>query len=123
MDSGYIHTEIDKQLVKEKIKIKPMDKSFEVFNTDGTKNEEITRFVLLKVEINRHKEQINVAVMDLNSIDIFLGYDWLIKHNPEVNYNMGTIQFTRGLRNCRTQHQDISFRNRRIQPIDNQNKG
>jgi len=123
VDSGYIHTEIDKQLVKEKIKIKPMDKSFEVFNTDGTKNEEITRFVLLKVEINRHKEQINVAVMDLNGIDIFLGYDWLIKHNPEVNYNMGTIQFTRCLRNCRTQHQDISFRNRRIQPIDNQNKG
>jgi len=83
---------IDKQLVKEeKIKMEPMDRLFEVFNTDRTKNGEVTQFTLLKVEINRHKEQINVVVMDLNGIDIFLGYDWLVKHNPEVNWNTGTV--------------------------------
>jgi len=38
-----------------------------------------------KLKINKHKEQINIAVMDLNGIDMFLGYDWLVKHNPEVN--------------------------------------
>jgi len=31
--------------------------------------------VPLKVEINRHKEQINIAVTDLNGIDMFLGHD------------------------------------------------
>ena len=45
----------------------------------------------LKVEINRYKKQINITVIDLNGTDIFLGHDWLIKHNPEVNWNMGTI--------------------------------
>jgi len=39
----------------------------------------------LEVEINRHKEQLEATVMDLNSIYIFLGHKWLIKHNPEVN--------------------------------------
>ena len=29
--------------------------------------------------------------MDLNSMNIFLGYNWLVKHNPEVNWNIGTI--------------------------------
>ena len=62
-----------------------MDRSFKVFNTDGTKNREMTRFMLLKLEINEYTEKIDIAVIDLNSTDMFLEYDWLIKHNPEVN--------------------------------------
>ena len=72
-----------------------MDRSFEVFNADGTKNKEVMRSVPLKLEINKHTEKINIVVIDLNSMDIFLEYDWLIKHNPEVNQNRETIQFTR----------------------------
>ena len=40
---------------------------------------------LLEVEINEYKEHIEVAVTDLNEMDMFLGHDWLVKHNPEVN--------------------------------------
>ena len=43
------------------------------------------------MEINRYKEQINAVVTDLNDIDMFLEYDWLVKHNPEVNWNSGTM--------------------------------
>ena len=81
--------------------MEPMDKSFEVFNADGTKNGEVTRFTLLEVEINRHKEQMDVAVMDLNGTDMFLGYDWLVKHNSEVDWNKGTMKFTRCPRICK----------------------
>ena len=49
-----------------------MDRSFEVFNADGTKNGEVTRFVPLEVEIDGHKEQIDTVVTDLNSMDMFL---------------------------------------------------
>jgi len=43
VDSGYTHTRINKQLVKEKkIKTEPMERLFKVFNTDGTKNGEVT---------------------------------------------------------------------------------
>jgi len=48
VDSRYIHTGIDKQLVKDKkIQTKLINFSFEVFNADGTKNGEMTRVVPL----------------------------------------------------------------------------
>ena len=44
VDSGCTHTGIDEQLVKDKrIQTRPINFSFEVFNTDGTKNGEIGR--------------------------------------------------------------------------------
>ena len=89
---------------EERIKTEPIDRSFEVFNTDRTKNGEVTRFILLEVEINGHKEQIDVAVTDLNSTDMFLEYDWLVKYNPEVDWNKETIKFTRCPRTCRINH-------------------
>ena len=91
-----MYTGIDKQLVKkEKIKTKPTDISFKVFNIDSIKNKEVIRIIPLKVEINRYKKQIYVAVMDLNGTDMFLGHDWLVRHNLEVHWKEGTIQFTR----------------------------
>ena len=105
---------IDEQLVKEeRIKMEPINRSFEVFNVDGTKNKEVTRFAPLEVEINGHKERIDAAVTDLNDMDMFLGYSWLVKHNPEVDWNKGTIKFTRCSRTCKMNHQDISFTSNR----------
>jgi len=105
VDSGCTHTGIDKQLIKKKrIKIEPIKRSFKVFNADGTKNREVTWFALLEVEIDGHKEQINAAVMNLNGTDMFLGYNWLVKHNPEVNWSIRIIQFTRCPKICRIRH-------------------
>ena len=89
---------------------------------DGTKNGEVTRIVLLKVKINRYKEYINAAVMNLNRMDMFLEHDWLVKHNPEVNWKEGKIQFTRCSRLYRTNYQDIKFKARRIQAMESQDK-
>jgi len=92
VDSGYTHIGIDKQLVKEKrIQTKLINFSFEVFNTDGTKNGEVTRVAPLEIKINGHKEQLEAVVTDLNEIDMFLGHDWLVKHNQEVNWKNRTI--------------------------------
>ena len=119
VDSGYIHTGIDKQLVKDKrIQTKLINFSFEVFNIDGTKNREVTKVAPLEIEINGHKEQLEVAVTDLNRTDIFLGHDWLVKYNPEVNWKNGTIQFTRCPGQCTMKHEDIRFNIRRTKTID-----
>jgi len=41
IDSGYTHTGIDEQLIKNKrIQMKPINFSFEVYNTDRTKKME-----------------------------------------------------------------------------------
>jgi len=34
---------------------------------------------------------LEAAVTDLNGTDMFLGYNWLVKHNPEVSWKNGTI--------------------------------
>ena len=66
VDSGCIHTGIDKQLVKDKrIQTKPLNFSFKVFNADGMKNEEVTRVVPLEIKVNGHKEQLEAAVMEI----------------------------------------------------------
>jgi len=113
VDSRCTHTGIDKQLGKDKrIQTKSIDFSFKVFNADGTKNGEVTKVAPLEIEINRHKETLEVAVMDLDGIDMFLGHDWLVKHNPEVNWRNGTINFTRCPGNCTMIHKDIRFNSR-----------
>jgi len=120
VDSGYTHTEIDKQLVKDKrIQMKPINFSFEVFNVDRTKNGEVTRVAPSEIEINVHKKQLETAVTDLDGTDIFLGHDWLVKHNPEVNWKNSTIRFTRCPGQCTMKHEDIRFKTRRTKTIDN----
>jgi len=57
VDLEYTHMAIDKQLVKDKrIQTKLINFSFGVFNTDRTKNRELTRVVPQEIKINRHKE-------------------------------------------------------------------
>jgi len=122
VDSGYTHTGIDKQLVKDKrIPTKLIDFSFEVFNTDGTKNGEMTKVTPLEIKINGHKEILEAAVMDLDETNMFLGHDWLVKHNPEVNWKNRIIKFMRCPGNCTMKHEDIWFKTRRTKETETKN--
>ena len=119
VDSSCTHTEINEQLVKDKrIQTKPINFSFEVFNTDGTKNRKVTKVAPLEIEINGYKETLEAAVMNLDGIDIFLGHNWLVKHNLEVNWKNGIIKFTRCLGNCTMKHKDIWFNSRRAKATE-----
>ena len=119
VDSRCTHIEIDEQLVKDKrIQIKPINFSFKVFNADRTKNGEVTMVAPLEIKINSHKEQLETAVMDLNRTDMFLGHDWLVKHNPEVNWKNSTIRFTRCPGSCTMKHKNIKFKTRRTKATE-----
>ena len=98
--------------------MKPINFSFEVFNADRTKNGEVTRVVPLEIEINGHKKQLEAAVMNLNGTDIFLGYDWLVKHNPEVNWKNSTIRFIKCPESYTMKHKDIRFKTRRTKATE-----
>jgi len=123
VDSKCMHTDINKQLVKyKKIQTRPINFSFGVYNTDGTKNGGIMKVALLEVKINGHKEHIEAVVTDSNRMDMFLGHDWLVKHNLEVNWKDEKIWFTRCLGSCKIKHQDIKFKTRRIQAMKTNDK-
>jgi len=119
VDSGYTHTGINEQLVKnKKIPTKTIDFSFEVFNTDSIKNREVTKVVPLEIKINGHTEQLEAAVTNLDGTDMFLGHDWLVKHNSEVNWKNGMIWFTRCPGHYTMKHEDIWFNTRRQMAMD-----
>ena len=58
-----------------------------------------------------------MAVTDLDGTDMFLGHNWLVKHNPEVNWKNSTIKFTRYPSNCTMTHKDIRFNSRRAREM------
>ena len=119
VNSGCTHTGINKQLVKnKKIPTKPINFSFKVFNADSTKNGEVIKVVPLEIKINRHIEQLEAAVTDLDGMNMFLGHDWLVKHNSEVNWKNGTIWFTRCPGHCTMKYEDIQFNTRRQMAMD-----
>ena len=108
VDSSCMHTGIDEQLVKNKrIPTKSINFSFQVFNANGTKNGEVTKVAPLEIKINGYKETLEAVVTDLDGTNMFLGHDWLVKHNPEVNWKNRTIKFTRCPGNCTIKHENI----------------
>ncbi len=122
VDSGYMYTGINEQLVKDKrIPTKLIDFSFEVFNANRTKNGEVTKVVSLEIKINRHKKTLEVAVTDLDGTNMFLGHDWLVKHNLEVNWKNRTIKFMRCPGNCMIKHKDIQFKTKRTKEMETKN--
>ena len=52
-------------------------------------------------------------------IDMFLGHDWLVKYNPEVNQKNITIKFTKCPRSCTMKHENIQFKTKRIKAMEN----
>jgi len=61
---------------------------------------------------------LEATVIDLDETNMFLGHNWLVKHNPEVNWKNGTIKFTRCPGNCTIKHEDIQFKSRRTKAME-----
>ena len=97
LDSGCTGTVIDKKFAKEKdLLIHKLPIPIPVYNADGTFNEGglISEFALLELQIGGHKEQIAMALSNLSTHNIFLGHDWLKKHNPKIDWRTQEITFT-----------------------------
>jgi transposase InsO family protein len=119
IDSGCTHTCISSDLVKaENIPTKPIAQPFRVINADGSESggKTITEYVELEMDTGGHKEELEAVVTKLESSDMFLGHDWLVKHNPEIDWKKGIVQFTRCPPDCTTPHQNITVqpRNRQL---------
>jgi len=89
-----------------------------VFNVDGTKNRKVTKVVPLEIKINGHKETLEATITNLNGTDMFLDHNWLVKHNPKVNWKNKTIKFTRCSGSCTMKHKDIRFKTRKTKTME-----
>lgn len=103
VDSGCTGSCVDTGFVKRyNIPTKPLNRAYPIFNADGTSNDggTVKEYIEVTMYMGTHQELIRLAVTSLASSNIFLGHDWLAKHNPEIDWTTGAIQFTRCPTEC-----------------------
>jgi len=63
------------------------------YNVDGSTNQSgsITEYVEIIMSIGDHIEQIQFLVTNLGKYDLFLGYKWLQKYNPTINWRESKV--------------------------------
>ena len=65
----------------------------------------ITKFTELKLQVlgeggGMHTESARFYVAKIGKEDVILGTDWLLKHNPEVDWHTNRLHFTRCPPSC-----------------------
>jgi hypothetical protein len=72
-------------------------KPITLYNIDETPNKmgSITHKAQLELEIKGHIEIIEADVADIGNEQLILGIMWLKKHNPEIDWEKKTLDFTR----------------------------
>ena len=89
-----------------------------VYNIDSTlnKNGFIKEFAILQLAINDHYECINLAIIELEDMDLFLRYDQLKIHNPSIDWVNMILSFDHYSETCG--YQDSSELDELNQDID-----
>ena len=73
-----------------------------VFNVDGSHNSagDVTHAINITVDFFRHREELCAEVTNLRKNSLILGYTWLKKHNPSIDWEKGTVKFNRCPHSC-----------------------
>jgi len=98
LDSGATEMFIDKKFAEgNRITMQLLDKLIRVYNVDGTLNQggSITHEVTLMMSHKGHKKKVVFEVCDLGKSTVIIGYTWLQKHNPMIDWKTGDVKFTR----------------------------
>ncbi|EGO30626.1 hypothetical protein SERLADRAFT_344726, partial [Serpula lacrymans var. lacrymans S7.9] len=67
--------------------------SIPIYKIDGTLNVRgcIMHKCSFVVEYQGHREWVTAEATQLGKINLILGWTWLFKHNPEINWQTGVI--------------------------------
>ena len=98
IDSGSMGSCIDSGFIKRHgFTTHKVPVSVTVYNANGSINEcgRITEYVEATLSMGEHSEQIHLGVVKLGNADIFLGHDWLLHHNPSIDWTNRTLHFDR----------------------------
>lgn len=107
LDSGCTKTSIDASFVRRKrLLTRPTMEKRPVYNADGTLNGHIKEVAYLELEVRDadgalHRELYEFPVVNLGGKhDVFIGYDWLQKHNPLIDWTDHELVFARCPAEC-----------------------
>ena len=97
LDSGANTIYIDKAYAqKMKLPLTPLSNPVPVYNVDRTRNAtgSITHCAEIIIQFQEHHEKVTAEVTDLGKNQMILGYTWLLRHNPEIDWTTGTVKMT-----------------------------
>lgn len=85
---------------KHKMLLRPLARPITVTNIDGTQNQAgtITHTVQLRMSVGDHREIVDFFVTDISTKDVILGYPWLRRVNPDIDWQSGKLVIEEGLR-------------------------
>ena len=98
LDSGANTTFIDKAITERMgLTLEALANPIHVFNVDGSRNlaGDVTHTVNITVDFLGHREELCTEVTNLGKNSLILGYTWLKKHNPLIDWEKGTVKFNR----------------------------
>ena len=96
LDSGAGGEFIDQNYTKTlNLPLKTLNKPIPAINVDGTLNKKgtIKHYLNLELEVFRQLQTIKLLVTGLGKQKILLGFPWLQKKNPIINWQTGTFQW------------------------------
>ena len=109
IDSGATGLFMSKGSVKcHRLNTRKLEYSIAVYNINGLPNEagSITKVVDAILHVNGHSERANFAVTNLGKQNLIqnliLGFTWLQKHNPEINWQTQKITMSQCQDKCHT---------------------
>ena len=105
LDCGATSEFIDSEYVAEnKIPIHRLSHPIPVFNVDGTPNEagSIREVADVILSYKGHSERVVFAVTSLGKQKLILGFSWLQRHNPEINWETREVKMSRCPSVCTT---------------------
>ncbi len=96
VDSGCTSSTINRAFVKKhNIPTHATAAPIPVYNADRTRNQGglITQYTEIRLIVGDHAERIDLVITELSDRQIFLGHDWLARHNPIINWKSGGLTF------------------------------
>jgi len=100
VDTGATGDFIDQDFVdRAKLPTCKLSQPIPVYNVDGSLNEagSIDKVVDVVMTYNGHSERILLAVTQLGRQSMILGFTWLKKHNPEIDFRARIVKMSRCL--------------------------
>jgi hypothetical protein len=89
-------------------------------NADGSPNRQSTATHVAKItlQLGEHKERMEALVLDIGRNDMLLGQDWLMVHNPSIDWTNRQVVFDRCPTQCQPSRKEVNVKKMEAPELD-----
>jgi hypothetical protein len=93
-------------------------------NADGSPNRQsmATHVAKITLQLGEHQEQMEALVLDIGRNDMLLGQDWLMVHNPSIDWTNRQVVFDRCPAWCQPRRKEVNVKKTEAPKFDKNGK-